>query len=76
MLTHRTIAKRHLDNATLTNFWEIVREAKISKEDKAILCAKFVDGDSIAKIADDTGYSTDKIQRTIQKCYDKVAKLL
>ena len=76
MKQHRTLAKRYLNEASLTNFWDIVREAKIATEDMDILRAKFVEGHSIVQIAIDKGYSVDKVQSTIQKCYDKVARLL
>ena len=76
MKKHRAIAKKTLNEASLTNFWNIVKEAKIATEDMDILRARFVEGHSIVRIAIDKGYSVDKVQSTIQKCYDKVARLL
>jgi len=76
MNTSRRQARAYLDGASLTSFWEIVNEAKISDEDKTILDAKFIHGHSYTKIADDLHISPEKVKQTIQKAYDKIAKLL
>lgn len=44
MKTWRKAAKDFLREATLTDFWDTVREAKITKVDQQVLEARFVEG--------------------------------
>lgn len=76
MRTNRRLARNYLDDSSLTNFWDIVREAKILKQDYQILEARFVDGDSIVEISQKYGYTEEKINRVIATAYDKVSRLL
>ena len=76
MYTTKKVARDYLTDCSLTDFWTVVREAKISEADMEILDARFVKGHSIVRIAMDLGYSEDKVKQTISKSYDKVYNLI
>ncbi len=76
MNINRRLARDYIDRASLTDFWDIVNEAKISDEDKKILDAKFVRGHSYTQIADDMHISPEKVKSIIQKAYDKISRII
>ena len=76
MHTSRKLARGLLNDSSLTNFWEIVHEAKIPKEDQEILDARFIRGESITKISLEQNYSVEKVNWVIKKAYDKVYNLI
>lgn len=72
----RKLAKDYLNDATLKNYMDAVRDAKITAIDMQIIDARFIYGKSIVQIALETGYSEDKIKHTLQNAYDKVYNLI
>ena len=76
MLISRKKAKKYLSDASLTDFWDVVHEAKISPTDQEILDAKFVQGMSIVEISMTYGYSEETVKRIISRSYDKIYRLL
>lgn len=76
MDNQRQLARDYLQDSSLTNFWTIVNEAKISDEDKQILDLRFVKGYKIQEIAAELYMSVGKVNATIKDAYDKVARLL
>ena len=76
MHTSRKLARGLLNDSSRTNFWEIVHEAKIPKADQEILDARFIRGESITKISLEQNYSVEKVNRVIQRAYDKVYNLI
>ena len=76
MLWHRKLAKKFLNESTLTDFWDIVKEAKIAKLDMEILDAVFIDGKSMVQVSMEQGYSVEKVKTTLQRGYDKVYRVL
>ena len=76
MNTQRRLARDYLDGATLSDFWEVVRQAKISDADQQILDARFVHGLTHTQISQQLHISPEKVKQTIQKAYDKIAKLI
>ena len=72
----RRKARDWLYGASLTDFTELVREAKIPDDDMTILNLKFVHGYSNTKIAVTENLSIDKVNKTVKKAYDKIARLL
>ena len=76
MYSQRSLARDCLNGASQTNYWELVKEAKISKEDMAILKSRFVDGMSNDDLATEYGYSVRTINRIIARAYDKVYSLI
>ena len=76
MIPNRQRARDYLDRTPRSDFWEIVNEAKISDEDKAILDGKFLHGYSYQKIGDCVGLTEDGVKKRIAKIYDKVFELL
>ena len=76
MLWHRKLAKKFLNESTLTDFWDIVKEAKITTLDMAILDAVFIDGKSMVQVSMEQGYSVEKVKTTLQRGYDKVYRVL
>lgn len=76
MLISRKKAKRYLNDASLTDFWDAVREAKISPTDQKVLDAKFIQGMSIVEISMTYGYSEETVKRIISRSYDKIYRLL
>lgn len=72
----RRIAKDYLSTAPLTDFWQIVKEAKITPEKQKILDGRFVDGLSITQLAMRENCSEEKIKKIISESYDRVYKLL
>lgn len=76
MLNFRRKAREWLNGASLPNFREIVREAKIADEDLEILDLKFIHGLSNVQIADRCSCSVEKVNYIIRRSYDKVARLM
>ena len=76
MLWHRELAKKFLNDSTLTDFWDIVKEAKITTLDMEILDAVFIDGKSMVQVSMEQGYSVEKVKTTLQRGYDKVYRVL
>ena len=76
MLWHRKLAKKFLTESTLTDFWDIVKEAKITTLDMEILDAVFIDGKSMVQVSMEQGYSVEKVKTTLQRGYDKVYRVL
>lgn len=76
MNIQRRLARDYLNDASLSDYWDVVREAKISNADKAIIDARFVEGLSIGQIAMQFNYSEEKVKAVIQKSYDKIARLI
>ena len=76
MLWHRKLAKKFLNESTLTDFWDIVKEAKITTLDREILDAVFIDGKSMVQVSMEQGYSVEKVKTTLQRGYDKVYRVL
>ena len=76
MKDNRELAKDTLNTATKTKYYGIVDEAKIFKEDQKILHARFIDGLSITAISEKYGYSVEKINKVIMKCYDKIYNVI
>lgn len=72
----RKIAKQYLHDSTLTDFWDIVKEAKITTLDMEILDAVFIDGKSMVQVSMEQGYSVEKVKTTLQRGYDKVYRAL
>ena len=68
MLWHRKLAKKFLNESTLTDFWDIVKEAKITTLD--------IDGKSMVQVSMEQGYSVEKVKTTLQRGYDKVYRVL
>ena len=76
MWWHRKLAKKFLIESTLTDFWDIVKEAKITTLDMEILDAVFIDGKSMVQVSMEQGYSVEKVKTTLQRGYDKVYRVL
>lgn len=76
MLFSRKIARAFLTDSTLTDFRQIVEEAKIPEPYIKILDAKFIYGKSVNAIALECGYSVETVNRIIATGYDKVYKAL
>ena len=76
MLWHRKLAKKFLNESTLTDFWDIVKETKITTLDMEILDAVFIDGKSMVQVSMEQGYSVEKVKTTLQRGYDKVYRAL
>ena len=76
MMWHRKLAKKFLNESTLTDFWDIVKEAKITTLDMEILDAVFIDGKSMVQISMEQGHSVEKVKTTLQRGYDKVYRVL
>lgn len=76
MHENRRRARDWLNGASLTDFTELVREAKIPDDDMAILSLKFVHGYSNTQIAVTENLSIDKVNKVVKKAYDKIARLL
>ena len=76
MLWHRKLAHKFLNESTLTDFWDIVKEAKITTLDMEILDAVFIDGKSMVQVSMEQGYSVEKVKTTLQRGYDKVYRVL
>ena len=65
MKPRRKVAKDFLREATLTDFWDVVREAKITKADQRVLDARFIEGKTIVEISMEYGYSIEKVNKII-----------
>lgn len=76
MNTNRRQARDYLNNASLDTFWDVVAQAKISDDDQKILDLRFVRGWSYTQISMELCISPEKVKQTIQKAYDKIAKLV
>lgn len=76
MLDFRKLARQVLDCSTLTDFYELIREAKISDEDTKIIVLKFVQGLSIVQIAEKLHCSPEKVKTSLKRSYDKVYKVI
>lgn len=76
MRNNRTQAKEYIDKLSLSSFWDIVNEARISDNDKKLLDARFVRGLSYQEIEDELHISQGTIKNKIQKAYDKISKLI
>lgn len=76
MLFSRKIARAFLTDSTLTDFRQIVEEAKIPEPYRKVLDAKFIYGKSVNAIAIEYGYSIETVNRIIANGYDKVYKAL
>lgn len=76
MNTKRRLARDYLNDSSLTDFWTIVAEAKISDADKLVLDAKFVRGKSYVQIADEQNISPETVKKIITKAYEKIARLI
>lgn len=76
MRDFRKFARKVLNYATLTDFYELIREAKINDEDTEIIVLKFVQGFSIVQIAEKLHCSPEKIKASIKRSYDRVYKVL
>lgn len=76
MKTHRTEAKKYLKTKSRTNFWDIVKEARIPEEDMEILEDRFIKKHSIVKISMDRGWSVKHINDVIKNVYDSVYYLI
>ena len=76
MKPRRKVAKDFLREATLTDFWDVVREAKITKVDQRVLDARFIDGKTIVEISMEYGYSIEKVNKIISTAYDRIYGLL
>lgn len=76
MFDVRRKAREVLSKSTLTDFYSIVKEAKISDDITEILVLKFVRGMSNVQIADRQHCSLEKVNRSIKTAYDKIFKLL
>ena len=75
MHENRRKARDWLNGASLTDFTELIHEAKIP-DDMAILNLKFVHGYSNTQIAVTENLSIDKVNKAVKKAYDKIARLL
>ena len=76
MKPHRRQTRDYLKSATRTDFWEVVREAKITDDDQEILDYRFVRGKSIGQIALLCHCSEEKVKEVIKNSYDKISKLV
>ena len=76
MKPRRKVAKDFLREATLTDFWDVVREAKLTTADCRVLDARFIDGKTIVEISMEYGYSIEKVNKIISTAYDRIYKLL
>lgn len=76
MFSWRHTAREALEAAPLTDFHELIREAKISDEDAEVLVAKFVHGQSNVQISTSQHLTLEKVNRVLKKSYDKVFRLL
>lgn len=76
MLFTRRIARDFLNRSTLTDFREVVKEAKIPDSYIDVLDAKFIEGKSVAAISMAYGLSVESVNRIIAAGYDKVYNAL
>lgn len=76
MLPHRTAAKKFLANKSKTNFWDIVREARIPEEDMEILDDRFIKKWSIVKISTKRKHTIEHVNDVIKKTYDSIYNLI
>ena len=72
----RRKARDYLNDASLSNYWDVVREAKILDTDKPILDARFIKGMCITQIAMEYNCSEEKVKAIIKRAYDKISKLI
>ena len=76
MIKSRRQARDRLADSTMSNFWDIVDEIRISPEEREILDERFIKFKSITKIADEHNCSEERINKIIAKTYDKIFKLM
>ena len=76
MIKSRRQARDRLADSTMSNFWDIVNEIKISPEEQKILDERFIKFKSITKIAKEHNCSEERINKLIAKTYDKIFKLM
>ena len=76
MKPRRKVAKDFLSEDTITDFWDVVREAKITKSDQRVLDPRFIEGKTIVAIYMEYGYSIEKVNKIISTAYDRIYKLL
>ena len=76
MTTNRRLARDFLNEASLTDFWDVVTEAKISDSDQQILDLRFVRGMTYTQISQRLHISPETVKQTIAKTYEKVSKLI
>jgi len=76
MLFSRRIARDFLTGSTLTDFRQIVEEAKIPEIYREVLDARFIEGKSVNAISMEYGYSVETVNRIIAAGYDKVYNAL
>ena len=76
MNTNRRLARDFLNEASLTDFWDVVTEAKISDSDQQILDLRFVRGMTYTQISQRLNISPETVKQTIAKTYEKVSKLI
>jgi len=76
MNTNRRLARDYLNDASLTDFWAVVTQAKISDDDQQVLDLRFVKGWSYTQIAQELCISPEKVKKTISKAYEKIARLI
>ena len=76
MITKHRQARDYLNDLSRTNFWDVVKEAKISDDVQLLLDLKFVKGWSNGKIARKLHMSVDNVNKIVGKVYGKIAKLI
>lgn len=76
MIKSRRQARDRLADSTMSNFWDIVDEIRISPEEREILDERFIKFKSITKIAEEHNCSEERINKLIAKTYDKIFKLM
>ena len=76
MNTQRRLARDYLNDASLTDFWQVVREAKISDADQEILDLHFIRGKTYTQISQHLHISPETVKATVTKAYEKISRLL
>lgn len=76
MITKHRQARDYLGDSSLSNFWTIVKEAKISDDDQRVLDLKFIKGWSHGKISRELHMSVDNVNKIVGKAYSKIARLI
>lgn len=76
MLQEHLLARRFLRDCSLSQYNEIVTEAKITPTDKKMLDAYILKGTPEYRIAMDMGLSANCVQKHLCDCYKHVFKLI
>lgn len=76
MLDKRKSTREYLADTSRTEFYEVIKEAKLSPRQEGILEMKFVKDLTYIQIAFYFNVDVNTIKRDVKKAYDKVAKLL